>query len=91
VDLFGGINTDLATMLQMGSLVWKYLYVERDEIARRVSSRYLTLLIRRYLKLLPRSVIRGYQQALPTNITLLGVKDLAKVGLIDLVIAKWPC
>ncbi|CAK9237202.1 unnamed protein product [Sphagnum troendelagicum] len=35
-DLFGGISTDLVTMLQACILVRKYLYVERDEIARRV-------------------------------------------------------
>jgi hypothetical protein len=46
LDLFGGISTGLATMLQAGILVRKYLYVERDETARRVSSRHLALLMR---------------------------------------------
>ncbi len=41
--------------------------------------------------MLPRSAIRGYQQALPSDIALLGVHDLARVGLIDLVIDGWPC
>ncbi len=72
LDLFGGINTGLATMLQAGILVRKYFYVERDETAKRVSSRHLALLMRRYLELLPRSTIRGYQRALPLNIALLG-------------------
>jgi hypothetical protein len=45
----------------------------------------------RYLELLSRSVIRGYQWALPLDIALLGVQDLAKVGPIDLVIVGWPC
>jgi len=44
LDLFGGINTGSVTMLQVGILVWKYLYVERDETARRVSSHHLALL-----------------------------------------------
>jgi site-specific DNA-cytosine methylase len=35
--------------------------------------------------------IRGYQRALPSDITLLGAQDLARVGPIDLVIARWPC
>jgi hypothetical protein len=61
LDLFGGINTSLATMLQAGILVWKYLYVEKDEIGRRVSSHHLALLMRQYLELLPRSAIQGYQ------------------------------
>jgi hypothetical protein len=72
LDLFDGIGTDLATVLQAGIPVRKYLYVERDETARRVSSRHLALLMRRYPKLLPRLAIRGYQRALPSNIALLG-------------------
>ncbi len=46
LDLFGGISTSLVTVLQAGILVWKYLYVERNETARRVSSRHLALLMR---------------------------------------------
>jgi hypothetical protein len=45
LDLFSGISTDLATVLQAGIPVWKYLYVERDETVRRVSSRHLALLM----------------------------------------------
>ncbi len=91
LDLFGGINTGLATWLQAGIPVWKYLYVERDETMRRVSSHHLALLMRRYPKLLPRLAIRGYQWVLPSNIALLGAQELAKVGPIDLVITGWPC
>jgi site-specific DNA-cytosine methylase len=91
LDLFGGINTSLATTLQAGIPVRKYLYVERDEIARKVSSCHLALLMRRYPELLPRSAIRGYQWALLLDITLLGAQDLTKVDPIDLVIVGWPC
>ncbi len=72
LDLFGGISTGLATVLQASILVRKYLYVERNETAKRVSSRHLALLMRQYPELLSRSTIRGYQQALPSDITLLG-------------------
>jgi len=91
LDLFGGISTGLAAVLQAGILVWRYLYVERDETTKRVSSRYLALLMWRYPKLLPRSAIRGYQRALPLDIALLGAQDLARVGPINLVIVRWPC
>jgi hypothetical protein len=57
LDLFGGINIDLATMLHASILVRKYLYVERDETVRKVSSCHLALLMRRFLELLPRSII----------------------------------
>jgi hypothetical protein len=91
LDLFGGISTGLATMLQANILIRKYLYVKRDETAKKVSSRHLELLMQRYPELLPRSAIRGYQRALPSDIALLGAQDLAKVGPIDLVIVGWPC
>jgi hypothetical protein len=45
LDLFSGINTGLATLFQASILVRKYLYVERYETARRVSSHHLALLI----------------------------------------------
>ncbi len=91
LDLFGGISIGLATVLQVGILVRKYLYVERNETARRVSSHHLALLMRRYPELLSRSAIQGYQRALPLDIALLGAQDLARVGPINLVIAGWPC
>jgi hypothetical protein len=72
LDLFGGINTGLAAVLQAGIPVWKYLYMEKDETARRVSLRHLALLMRRYSELLPRSAIQGYQRALPSDNALLG-------------------
>jgi hypothetical protein len=60
LDLFGGISIGLEVMLQAGIPVRKYFYVEKDEAAKRVSSRHLALLMRRYPELLPRSTIRGY-------------------------------
>jgi hypothetical protein len=48
LDLFGGINIGLAIVFQASILVWKYLYVETDETARRVSSSHLALLMQRY-------------------------------------------
>jgi site-specific DNA-cytosine methylase len=91
LDLFGGNSSGLATVLQASIPVRKYLYVERNETARRVSSRHLALLMWRYPELLPMLAIRGYQRALPSDIALLGAQDLAKVGPIDLVIIGWPC
>jgi hypothetical protein len=91
LDLFGGINTGLAIVLQAGIPIRKYFYVERDEATRRVPLRHLALLMRQYPELLPRSAIRGYQRALPSKIALLGAQDLARVGPIDLVIVAWPC
>ncbi len=57
LDLFGGMSTGLATMFQAGIPVRKYLYVEKDETTRRVSSHHLALLMQQYLELLPRLTI----------------------------------
>ncbi len=46
LDLFGGISIGLVVVLQAGIPIRKYLYVERDEAARKVSSRHLALLMR---------------------------------------------
>jgi len=91
LDLFGGINISLATMLQAGILIRKYLYTERNKTAKKVSSCHLALLMRQYPELLPRSALRRYQWALPSDIALSGAQDLARVGPINLVIARWPC
>jgi hypothetical protein len=45
LDLLGGINTGLAIVLQASIPIRKYFYVERDETARKVSSRHLALLM----------------------------------------------
>jgi hypothetical protein len=45
LDLFGGISICLATVLQASILVRKYLHVEKDETARRVSLHHLTILM----------------------------------------------
>jgi hypothetical protein len=45
LDLFGGINTGLAIVLQASIPIRKYLYMERDETARRVSLHHLALLM----------------------------------------------
>jgi hypothetical protein len=57
LDLFGGISTGLVTLPQTSIPVQKYLYVERDETARRVSTHHLALLMQRYPELLLRSAI----------------------------------
>jgi hypothetical protein len=44
------------------------------------------MLWQRHLDLLPTLVVQGYQHSLPNNIILLGVHDLNKIGLVDLVI-----
>ncbi len=41
LNIFGGVSTSLAIVLQAGIPVQKCLYMEKDEIAKKVSSRHL--------------------------------------------------
>ena len=91
LDLFGGISTGLAAVLQAGVRVQRYLYVELDETSRRVSLRHVAQLHERYPDLLPLSAVRGYQHALSADIRLVSAKDFARVGPVHLVVAAWPC
>lgn len=91
LDLFGGISTGLAVVLQAGIRVHQYLYVEKDEASRRASLRHVASLVYRYPDLLPNTAVRAYQHQLPADISLLGAQDLTRVGEINLVIAGWPC
>ncbi len=38
LELFGGIGTSFEALLQLGMVVWKYLYVDIDPIARQVAA-----------------------------------------------------
>jgi hypothetical protein len=87
LDLFGGISTGLAAVLQAGLRVHQYLYVEKDEIARRASLRHVALLMHKYPDLLPMTAVQAYQHQLPQDVSLLGAQDLARLGEINLVIA----
>ncbi len=65
LDLFGGISTGLAAVLQAGIRVHQYLYVEKDEASRRASLRHVASLVYRYPDLLPNTAVRAYQHQLP--------------------------
>jgi hypothetical protein len=87
LDLFGGISIGLAAVLQAGIRVHQYLYVEKDEIAKRASLRHVAILMHRYPELLPMTAVKACQHQLPQDISLLGAQDLTRVGEINLVIA----
>jgi hypothetical protein len=44
LELFGGINFRLAIILQLGILVWKYQYVEKDPQAKQASMWHVMML-----------------------------------------------
>ncbi len=91
LELFGGINFGLITILQLGILIWRYHYVEKHPQVEQASMRHVMMLQQKYPHLLPTSTIHGYQHFLPNNITLLRVPNLARIGPIHLVIFRWMC
>jgi hypothetical protein len=66
--------------------VHKYLYVDANTIAQKVSMHHVGMLLDQYTKLLLYIGLHGYLRALPHDITLLGAQDLDDVGPIDMVI-----
>jgi len=69
--------------------IHKYLYVDPNTIAQKVSMHHVGMLLDKYTKLLLDIVLHGYLGALPHDITLLGAQDLDDVGPMDMVIVRW--
>ncbi len=65
--------------------------MEKDPQARQASMRHVMMLQQKYPHLLPTLAIQGYRCSLPSNITLLGAPNLARIGPINLVIFGWLC
>ncbi len=89
LDLCGGINIGLIMVFQSYICVHKYLYVDPNTIAQKVSMHYVGMLLDQYTKLLLDIVLHGYLGAFPYDNTLLGAQDLDDVGPMDMVIVRW--
>jgi hypothetical protein len=93
LDLCGSINIGLIMVFQscvcVCVCIHKYLYVDPNTIAQKVSMHHVGMLLDRYTKLLLDIVLHGYLGALPHDITLLGAQDLDDVGPMDMVIIRW--
>jgi hypothetical protein len=91
LELFGGIGTGLAAVLQAGIKVQRYVYVDTDEAARQVAKHHSRGLCVRFPELLTTTAILSSFSSLPGDISLISEKDLHWLGHVDLVIAGWPC
>ena len=91
VELFGGIATGLAAILQTGIKVRQYVYVDIDPVARQVARAHIRTLRQQYPTLLPREATRRCFTALSDDIRLIDDVQLRLLGHVDLVIAGWPC
>lgn len=81
----------LAAVLRVGIKVRKYLYVDNDAVAKRVAATHIRKLRKRYLTLLSKEATRTTFTALPTDIFFVHDGHSRVHGLVDLVVAGWPC
>jgi hypothetical protein len=91
LELFGGIGTGLAAVLQAGIKVQRYVYVDTDDAAQQVAKHHSRGLRAWFPKLLTTTAILSAFSSLTGNISLISEKDLHWLGHVDLVIAGWPC
>jgi hypothetical protein len=89
LELFGGIGTGLAAVLQAGIKVQRYVYVDTDEAARQVAKHHSRGLRVRFLELLTTTAILSAFSSLTGDISLISEKDLHWLGHMDLVIVGW--
>ena len=91
VELFAGLCTGLAAMLEAGLSIHRYVYVDNHDTVRRAARHHIAQLRARYPGQLSTSAVQGCMSQLPSNIALIGEEDLRKLGRVDLVRAGWPC
>jgi site-specific DNA-cytosine methylase len=91
VEIFGGIGTELAAMLEAGLTVRRYVYVDNLKMSTRVARHHLHQLMLLYPQQLHPTAIRGCFSCLPRDVTLISEADLRHLGPMDMVIADWPC
>ena len=91
VELFAGIGTGLAAVLEVGLKVQRYIHVDNGFVSTRAARHHLQRLIAQYPEQLPPSAIHGCFGHLPRDVTLISDEDLKRLGHVDLVIAGWPC
>ena len=91
VELFGGIGTSLAVVLEVGFTVRRYVYMDNSQVSTRVARHHLHQLMVLYPQQLPPTAIHGCFSRLPRDVTLISEADLRHLGPVDMVIAGWPC
>jgi site-specific DNA-cytosine methylase len=87
LELFGGIGSGLAAVLQAGIKVQRYVYIDINDVARQVAKRHTQRLKTQFLELLATSAIISSFSMLVGDVALLSEKDIQWLGYVDLVIA----
>ena len=91
VELFAGIGTGLAAVLEAGIKVRRYIHVDTGFVSNKAARHHLQRLLALYPEQLSSSAIHGCFGQLPRDVTLISDEDLRRLGHVDLLIAGWPC
>lgn len=91
LNLFGGIAISLAAIWQAQVKTRKYLYIDMDLVAKRVAIKYFQKLQKPYPTLLSLEATRASFLIMAPDIFLIHDTQFRAHGLVDLVIAGWPC
>jgi site-specific DNA-cytosine methylase len=76
LELFGGIGTGLAAVLQAGIKVQRYVHVDIDDAARQVAKHHSRELRDRFHELLTTTALISAFSSLTGDISLISEKDL---------------
>jgi hypothetical protein len=76
LELFGGIGTSLAAVLQAGIKVQRYIYVDIDDAAQQVDNHHSQGLRVRFPELLTTTALLSTFSLLTDDISLISEKDL---------------
>ena len=91
VEIFGGIGTSLAAVLEAGITVRRYIHVDSGYATNRNVRHHIQQLLVRYPVQLSASAILGCFGQLPQDVTMISDGNLKRLGHVDLIIVGWPC
>jgi hypothetical protein len=91
VEIFGGISTGLAAVLEAGITVRRYIHVDNGYAANRAVRHHIQQLLLTYPTQLSTSAIFGCCGQLPQDVTMISDEDLRRLGHVHLIIAGWLC
>ena len=90
VEIFGGIGTCLAAMLETGITVRRYIHVDNGYATNRAIRHHIQQLLLKYPAQLSASAILRCCGQLPQDVTMISDEDLKRLGHVYLI-TRWAC
>ena len=80
MELFAGLSTGLAAVLEAGLSVYMYVYVDNNDMVSKAAKHHIKQLQARYLRQLPASAVQGCMSRLSGDISLIGEGGSPETG-----------